>query len=122
MHTFILQDWITIRGGTGVTTITQPETSWLDLEPFQDVVFWVDVKESTGGPSLFLQTSPTLDETFFQSMTNASMVAAAAPTLLPAFMMSAAVPLARYVRWLISGMPTWDATFRIVVAANSPGM
>jgi hypothetical protein len=25
------------------------------------------------------------------------------------------------LRWQINGTPTWDATFRVIVAANSPG-
>jgi hypothetical protein len=131
MHGFILQDWTTIRGGGSVTTITQQETDWLDLSPYQDVVFWIDVKETTnnstagGSPTLYLQTSPTLDDVFFQSMaTGVTMVAAAAPTVLALLMASATttVPVARYVRWQIVGTTTWDATFRIALAANSPGM
>ncbi|HEY3819495.1 MAG TPA: hypothetical protein VGL81_20135 [Polyangiaceae bacterium] len=126
MHGFILQDWTTIRGGGSVTTVTQQETDWLDLSPYQDIVFWIDVKEVTTTATLYLQTSPTLDDSFFQSMTTAgiAMAAAAAPTVLPLLMASAstAVPLARYVRWQIVGTMTWDATFRIALAANSPGM
>jgi hypothetical protein len=127
-----LQDWTTIRGGGSVTTVTQQETDWLDLAPYQDVVFWIDVKETThngtagGSPTLYLQTSPTLDDSLFQSMTTSgvTMTAAAAPTVLALLMASAStvVPLARYVRWQIVGTTTWDATFRIAVAANSPGM
>ena len=123
MRGFILQDWTTIRGGGSVATVTQQETDYLDLAAYQDVAFWIDVKEATSAPSLYLQTSPTLDDSFFQSMVAAvTMTAAAAPTVVPAFMFSALVPLARYVRWQIVGTPTWDATFRIAVAANSPGV
>jgi hypothetical protein len=124
MHGFILQDWTTIRGGGSVTTVTQQETDWLDLSPYQDVVFWVDVKEVTSNPTLYLQTSPTLDDSFFQSMTTVTMAAAAAPTVVALLMLSASttIPVARYVRWQIAGTTTWDATFRIALAANSPGM
>lgn len=131
MHSFILQNWTTIRaGGSGTVVITQQETDWLDLAPYQDVVFWIDVKEVTGSPTptLYLQTSPTRDDTFFQTMvtqgtsTGIPLAAAAAPTVVSAFMLTAAVPLARLLRWQISGSAPWDATFRIAVAANSPGM
>ena len=123
MRGFILQDWTTIRGGGSVSTVTQQETEWLDLAAYQDVTFWIDVKETTGTPVLYLQTAPTLDDSFFQSMVTAvTMTAAAAPAVVPAFMSNALVPLARYVRWQIVGTPTWDATFRIAVAANSPGV
>jgi len=125
VHSFILQDWTTIRGA--VSTITQNETEWLDLAPFQDAVFWIDVREASaaaGSPTLYLQTSPTLDDAFFQSMTatGTAMVGSGTPTVVSVFMISATVPLARFVRWQIAGSPTWDATFRIAVAANSPGM
>ena len=128
MHGFILQDWTTIRGGGSVTTVTQQETDWLDLSPYQDVVFWIDIKETTNNdtpddsPTLYLQTSPTLEDSFFQSMVTVTMVAAGTPSVVPALMASATVPLARYLRWQIVGAPGWDATFRIAIAANSPGM
>jgi hypothetical protein len=130
MHSWILQDWTTIRGGGSVTTVTQQETAWLDLGAYQEVVFWVDVKENTNnstaggpGPTLYLQTSPTLDDSFFQSMVaGVTMTASASPTVVPALLTNATVPLARYVRWQIVGTVSWDATFRIAVAANSPGL
>jgi hypothetical protein len=37
MHSFILEDWLTVRGPGG-DTITQDESHWLDLEAFQDAV------------------------------------------------------------------------------------
>jgi hypothetical protein len=40
MDSFILQDRTTVRGSTGVT-ITQGEHEWLDLSPYEDVVFWL---------------------------------------------------------------------------------
>jgi hypothetical protein len=127
MHTFILQDWTTIRGGpSGTVTITQHEPEWLDLGPYQDVAAWVDVKEATTGsnqPTLTLQTAPTKDESFFLALTSGlPLVAGTAPTVVSAFMTVATTPLARYLRWQLSGTAVWDATFRIVIAANSPGM
>jgi hypothetical protein len=38
---------------------------------------------------------------------------------LKVLLSSASVPLARYVRWQITGTPTWDATFRVYVAASA---
>jgi hypothetical protein len=136
MHTFVLQDWTTIRGFTGTNgqTIVQTERDWLDLSPFQDLFAWVDVREVTvggGSVSLFLDTSPTEDENFFQSMTGATSVTGAAltPSLTPVVaklpMLTATVPLARYLRWRLqntSSTGAWDVTMRVVVAANSPGM
>src|ERR1700687_3050074 len=123
MHSFLLQDWTTIRGGTA--TVTQQETDWLDLSLYQDAVFWVLISSSTNTPTLSLQTSPSEDDVFFQSMvTGIPMLSSATPTIAQALMMSTntITPLARFVRWQITGTTTWDATFRIAVAANAPGL
>lgn len=124
MHTFILQDWTTIRGS--VTTVTQGEAGWLDLTPFQDLVFWIDCREESTSPTLTVQTSPTKDETLFTPMFSAITLSSnTTPVIKPALMSagtSTNPPVARYIRWqLASGTTTWDATFRILVAANSPG-
>jgi hypothetical protein len=123
MHTFILQDWTTVKSsGTG-PGVTQDPDLWLDLSPFQDVVFWLLSPESTGSPSLNLQTSPTTDDAFFELATiyTQTITPSATPVVVPVYMATAPIPLARYVRWQISGGGAWDATFRIVVSANSPG-
>jgi hypothetical protein len=122
MHSFILQDWTTIRGG--VTTVTQGEDGWLDLSPYQDVVFWIDVREATSTPLIQFQTSPTKDDSLFTPMLSAAqtLTAATTPLVKAALLASANVPVARFVRWQINGTVTWDATFRVLVAANSPGM
>ena len=138
MHTYVLQDWITIRGagaagppyiGPGAT-IVQDQDDWLDLSPYQDIFFWVDCREVTtgaGNVSITFETSPTVDDSLFQAiMSSTNLSASATPTLIKAPMLSATVPIARYVRWRLTSSngaaSTWDATFRVVVAANSPGM
>ena len=127
MHSFLLQDWTTIRAGTGQTTVTQPEPCWLDLELYQDVIFWVQVLGVTGSPAptLSYQTSPTKDDSFFLAMnaTPVTLTAANAPVVTQVLMLSAAAPLATYVRWQLNGTsPPWDVTFRIMVAASAPGL
>ena len=122
MHAFILQDWTTVRGGT--TTVTQAEREWLDHELYQDVIFWLQVSEQTGSPTLAYQTSPNKDESLFSSLLASpiSVSVTASARVSQILMLSASVPLARYVRWQLAGTPTWDATFRIVVAASGPGL
>lgn len=129
MHSYVLQDWTTIRGQSGGSgqTIVQTERDWLDLTPFQDVFFWVDCREMTGTAgtvTIQFETSPTSDENLFQPVMTATVLGASAnPTIVKAPMLSASVPLSRYLRWkLISSSTPWDATFRVLVAANSPGM
>lgn len=126
MHSYVLQEWTTIRGQLGGSgqTIVQTERDWLDLSPFQDVFFWVDCREVTGAVSIQFETSPAPDDSLFQLVTTATMLAAGpAPTIVKAPMLSATTPLSRFLRWKLTGpASTWDATFRVLVAANSPGM
>lgn len=123
MHAFILQDWITIRGA--VATVTQGEDSWLDLTAYQDLVFWVDCREVTGTtPTITFQTAPTKDELLFTAMATATTFTTVGnPNVVKATLSSAVVPVARYVRWQIVGPSgVWDSTFRVLIAANAPGM
>ncbi len=125
MHTFILQDYTTIRGAGA--TVTQGEAGWIDLSSYQDVVFWVDVREITGTTvTLTLQTSPTKDDAMFLPLVSPTAITTSPnPSVLKALMTSASTPnpVARYVRWSLYGSASpWDATFRILAAANSPGM
>jgi hypothetical protein len=73
---------------------------------------------------LFTQTAPTKDESLFTNViAAANLVASAAPAVTKGLLSSANVPVARYLRWQIIGPAgTWDATFRVLIAANSPGM
>jgi hypothetical protein len=117
MRTFILQEIITVRGGTGAGTVTQPESGWVDLSELQDIVAWLDVREASGSPTIAIQTSPTKDDSLFATMV--SQAISVGMWQLKVLLSSASVPLARYVRWQITGTPTWDATFRVYVAASA---
>jgi hypothetical protein len=124
MHTFILQEWTTIRGAAN-TNVTQSEDQWLDLSSFQDAFFYLDCREVTGvTPAISYQTSPTKDEALFQTMLGPGNFAVGVSIGKSILSANPAVPLARYVRWFITGVAgaTWDATFRVLVAANAPGM
>lgn len=131
MHSFVLQEWTTVRGQSAAPLI-QAEPDWLDLAPFQDLVAWIDVRGSSGTttPVLYLETAPAKDDVLFVSMNGTfaipngyTMTAANSPQVAQLLMGVAVTPLARFLRWKIIGPASlWDATFRIVVAANSPGM
>lgn len=122
MHTFIMQDWITIRGAAN--TVTQSESEWLDLAQYQDVVLWIDAREFVGTVTLNIQTAPTKDESFFSVGTVFTTTLALGPTAPQKVLLSVAtVPLARYLRWqLTSATNPFDATFRIMISANAPGI
>jgi hypothetical protein len=123
MHSYILQDWITIRGASSVT-VTQGESDWLDLAPYQDVMFYIDVREYTGTtPTIVFQTAPIKEDGLFQDMMTAIALNAvpANPTVVR--ITTAATPLARYLRWKLAGPASvWDATFRVLIAANALGL
>ena len=125
MHTLILQDWTTIKGtgsGSGAS-IVQNATDWLDVTSYQDVVIWLQVAETSGSSvSIAFETAPTADEGLFTAVTAATTLnAAPAPVIISVFIMAATTPIARYLRWhLTCSSGSWDATFRVFVAANPP--
>ncbi|HTC70882.1 MAG TPA: hypothetical protein VK662_15030 [Acidothermaceae bacterium] len=105
--------------------MTQAESDYLDLSPFQDVAFWIDVREVSGTTvTLTIQTGPSLDDALFTAMVaGTALSAASVPIVQTAIMTAASVPLARWVRWQLTGSGSpWDTTFRILAAANAPGL
>jgi len=142
MRSFVLADWNTVRGQSAspATQVTQDETTYLDLEQYSDVVIYLDVRELTtgGGANIVtfnFETAPSKDDprdssgnpTFFQTIASQSLTSASSISntfVLRVLMMTASVPLARYLRWRVVGptSQTWDTTFRAIVAANSPGL
>jgi hypothetical protein len=127
MYSFMLTNWITMRGATTVTSITQSQSGWLDLTGFQDVVAWLDVREANanGGTNVTMtyQTCPTADEVMFAAVTAAFNITSGTVTVTPMLKETTSVPLGRWLRWQlgVTGTPTgpWDASFRIWIAANA---
>ena len=125
MHSFVLTDWTAVAGPTGPSTFTQDESGWLDLSAFQDVVIYLDVREVSSTPTIAFETSPCREDGLFQPIASTTLSSSGTqPSILRGLMLGSAVPLARYLRWKITGLPAaaWDATFRVLVVANSPGM
>ena len=131
MYGYILQDWITIRGNSSITSIAQSEPDWLGLAPYQDLVLWLDCRELTLGGATAInmnyETAPTKDDSLFIAMTSAfAVTAATTPTVTKILLaQNPTVPLGRWVRWklTVSGTATssWDATFRVLCCANAVG-
>ena len=119
MDGLLLQDWVTIRSDGNVSpSVTQGADSWFDLGNDEDVVFYLDVREvSVVGPvRMAYQTSPTKVESSFLTMLPAFTLAPGV-RVDRGFFATAGVPLARYMRWQLTGPAgTWDATFRIWLA------
>jgi len=44
MYGYLIQDWLTIRGTQSGANVTQSEMDWLSFQPYQDVIFWLEVK------------------------------------------------------------------------------
>lgn len=127
MYGYVLQDWITIRGNSTITSIVQGENDWMGLAPYEDIVFWLDCREITASSGTLVmnyETSPTKDENLFAGMVSGvTMSASTTPTITKVLLsQNPTVPLARWVRWRISvsgATAAWDTTFRILCAANA---
>jgi len=140
MNSFVLQDWITVRGDISVSSIAQGENDVFGVAPFQDAVFWLEIRALTNGganaPAVYLayETSPSKDESLFVPMVAAfdmtSVFTGSPPAANPQvtkvlLSQNPDCPLGRWVRWRIT-VPgtisqTWDATFRILVCCNAAG-
>jgi hypothetical protein len=130
MDALILQDWCTIGGDLSAVTVTIPQEqlAWLDMSPYQDVFFWLDVRQMNNGSGSILmnyETSPVEDDAYFVPVVTAfDMSSVHNVQRADARLNDAIVAVARFLRWKITATPTataWDTTFRIFVTANSPG-
>lgn len=137
MYGYLVQDWITIRGSSlqlSPPTVTQSEADWMSFQPYQDIVFWLEVKSWTPGGltsvTLDYETAPAKDESLFVKMVTTTAITAAVSRrdkvlLAQITAASADVPLSRWVRWKL----TWNGTstaeygvcFRIFASANAVG-
>jgi hypothetical protein len=122
MRTHVLQDWITVRGSSTVTSIVQNEQSYLDAAPYQDVMVYVDIRSFTGTlPTLSIETAPIKDGSLFTAMLSEFSPSSTLVVWKITLSANPAVPVARWVRWRLSATAgaVWDMTFRVVVAGNS---
>jgi hypothetical protein len=135
MHGHVLQDFVTIRGASTVTTITQTESAWLDTSAYQDLFAWIDVREVTLGSltdiQINLQTAPIKDEFLFVNLQASPITVTGAlstPSIVQVIYSAGSgtnkVALGSFLRWQLVASGTaslWDITFRIAVCCNMVG-
>jgi hypothetical protein len=116
MEALLLQDYCTIRG-TPATRVVQPAYGWLDLGDLEDVVLYLDVRETIPHALLQYETAPAANDSAFVPLIPQFIMSAGLRTDI-ALASMAKVPPGRFLRWNISGdgFPAWDVTFRIWVA------
>lgn len=123
MQPIIMQDWVTIRGAAS-TTVIMSQADWIMTAPFQDIQFYLDVREASGGTiNLSFETAPTRDEVLFKLMGAAVIGITGAVTSVTSFTLAnATVPVSHWTRWKLAGPAAlWDVTFRVMAAGNSIG-
>jgi hypothetical protein len=121
MDGILFQDYVTISGSGSPVTLTQGSDSWLDISPYEDLVFYLDVKNATAGiAQISYQTSPTREDPSFLNMIAPLSLAIGLRTDA-ALAANCQVPAAAYLRWQVIGAPgmTYTATFRIILGAYS---
>ena len=136
MHSFLLQDIVTIKGTSANTSIAQVEHEYLDLEAYQDFTGWVEVFALDAGgaglPTLWLETAPLKDNALFvpqggsQTRVPLSVGVLTGRNVMNAPMFDnlgrLQIPTARWLRWRLDifvASSNWSVTFRIHVAAHS---
>jgi hypothetical protein len=123
MDRFLLADWTTIAG-TGSSSVTQPSTQWLDLPEYEDLVFFLEVKELTGTVTIAYETGVTCEDQLFTPVIPGFGMLAGTQVDRALFS-TCTFPLCRFLRWKLTGSAGaggfWDCTFRVWVAAYSFG-
>lgn len=133
MHTFLLQDWTTISLGPLATGwVVQDPSGYLDLEPFESYVAWVETRNVNVGSGsnvqIWLETAPVEEDTFFYGILNPNptTVTLALGVQVVTNLLNAPLPniapLARFLRWKLVGANNASATFRILISAHCPFM
>lgn len=134
MYSYLLQDWISLHLNPQQPSITQSEADWMSFQPYQDIIFWLDVRGVTlaDAKDIFLayETAPAKDEGLFLPMVepvSLSNLVGGSPTVSKVILsLNPNVPLARWVRWRLfaTGEPRadWGVTIRIHCAANAVGV
>jgi hypothetical protein len=121
MRGTLFQQWTTVQAASNLLVFTQSVEDWLDVSSFADACFWIDVSQITGSSNAVvqpvLQSSPTLDDTyFFPVAPPVTLSAGSTPILVKTVRATSTVPLARYLRWQLqvsNSSGTWGATFRV---------
>ena len=133
MYGYLLQDWTTIRGSTlqlSPPGVTQSEGDWMSFQPYQDIVFWLEVKSVTLGGltsvTLDYETAPAKDESLFVKMiTTTTLTAPINRQDKVLLAQNPTVPLSRWVRWRLTYVGTstseYGLCFRIFASANAVG-
>lgn len=127
MQPIIMQDWVTIRSSvTGSVIMSQAD--WLLTAPFQDITFYLDVREVDGtSVSITYETCPGRDNGLFRNIGSTTVPIAGAGVTVTSYPMGVATvlaPVSHWTRWSLNGTVSsgvWSVTFRIMAAGNSIG-
>lgn len=123
MQPIIMQDWITIRGTSSTTPVAMSQSDWLMTAPFQDISFYLDVREVAGPVAVKFETAPSRDDaqgsSLFVAMASLS-VSTVGQTVTNVYAANANFPVSHWTRWSLTGPGSaWDITFRVMAAGNS---
>ena len=120
----LLQDWIDIEG-TGNDEILQSGSRWPNLEGFQDVIFWLEVRMVTSVATelrIHYQTAPVDEPMLFTDMVADFPIGVTGSPVVTTVLQSQnpLVPVSGLIRWRITSVAggTWKVTFRIHFVAK----
>jgi len=121
MQPIIMQDWITIRGSAS-NNVIQSQSAWLLTAPFQDITFYIDVREMTSTPQFQFETAPSRDEVLFVRMGAAFAPTVGSTVVKNYYAANADAPVSHWARWKLvaPAVTPWDLSFRIMAVGNAP--
>ena len=122
--TLVTPDFITVRGGSPVTSIVQAPEAWLETSGHADATFMLEVAEVTAPPGglvlIQVETSPTADESLFLPIAGPNVAAVSATPTIMKTASAVGLPIARFIRWkvLATTSGSFDVTFRLRMTCN----
>jgi len=119
MKPIVMQDWVTIKG-TANNSVIQDATKWLQTGPYQDMFFYIDVRELSNITTINIETAPSRDDVLFQAAVSAAVTIGTNFKTALLTVGGTTPPIGAWTRWkCVAPAAVWDLTFRILAVGNS---
>ena len=112
MRSILLQDWLSVTADVTVTSIAQRDPYSLNIDPYDDLVFYLQVTAAAASGYMNYETCPADDDTSYGLVLPAFPVATGV-RIDNALGPYVALPPGRLLRWRLGGLQAGRVTFRI---------
>jgi hypothetical protein len=111
--------WLTVGGLASTDEILASGQDIINTSKYADAFFLIAVRDTSGTPTLHLQTAPVNDEEFWVDMTSVAITSTASQTAKVLFA-TAGTPMASLIRYKITAAgANWRLTCKVGVALKN---